>query len=60
MLVRDVDGKINIISRKKCKNDTIYYEKLYNIRFQYTTKYKSVVINAPKVTDITDIADITI
>ena len=60
MLVRDVDGKINIISRKKCKNDTIYYEKLYNIRFQYTTKYKSVVINDTKVTDITDIADITI
>jgi hypothetical protein len=49
MLVRDVNGKINIISRKKCKNDFVYYEKLYNIRLAYTTKYNSIIINnAPK------------
>jgi hypothetical protein len=50
MLVRDVDGKINIISRKNCKNDFVYYEKLYNLRLQYTTKYNSIVINGPKPT----------
>ena len=48
MLVRDVDGKINIISRKTCKNDSVYYEKLYNIRLQYTTQYNSIIINSPK------------
>lgn len=48
MLVRDVDGKINIISRKNCKNDFVYYKKLYNLRLQYTTKYNSIIINAPK------------
>jgi hypothetical protein len=50
MLVRDVDGKINIISRKNCKNDFVYYKKLYNLRLQYTTKYNSIVINGPKPT----------
>jgi hypothetical protein len=46
MLVRDVNGKIHIISRTACKNDTQYYEKLYNIRLPYATKYKSVTLNA--------------
>jgi hypothetical protein len=49
MLVRDADGKLNIISRKKCKNETDYNEKLYKIRYLYMTKYKSVFLNPPKV-----------
>ena len=48
MLVRDSDGRLVIISRKDCKNESVYNEKLYNIRLNYTKKYKSVIIN-PKV-----------
>ena len=49
MLVRDADGKLNIISRKQCKNETVYNEKLFNIRYNYLSKYKSVFLNPPKV-----------
>jgi hypothetical protein len=44
MLVRDSDGRLIIISRKDCKNETVYNEKLYNIRLNYTRKFKSVYI----------------
>ena len=49
MLVRDADGKLNIVSRKQCKNETVYNEKIYNIRYSYMIKYKSVFLNPPKV-----------
>jgi len=45
MLVRDSNGTIIIISRKDCKNESVYNEKIYNIRLNYTKKYKSVFIN---------------
>lgn len=48
MLVRDSEGRLVIVSRKDCKNERVYNEKLYNIRLNYTKKYKSVIIN-PKV-----------
>ena len=48
MLIRDVDGNIHIINRSDCKNDTVYYEKIYNIKIGYTKKYKSIVANVPK------------
>jgi hypothetical protein len=44
MLVRDVNGKINIISRKNCKNDSVYYDKLFAVRLEYTKKYKSIIV----------------
>jgi len=49
MLVRDADGKLNIVSRKQCKNENVYNEKIYNIRYTYMIKYKSVFLNPPKV-----------
>lgn len=48
MLIRDVDGNIHIINRSDCKNDMVYYEKIYNIKIDYTKKYKSIVVNLPK------------
>jgi|688.fasta_scaffold2435195_2 hypothetical protein len=48
MLVRDSEGRLIIISRKDCKNENVYNEKIYNIRLNYTKKYKSVLINPPK------------
>ena len=48
MLIRDADGNIHIINRSDCKNDMVYYEKIYNIKMDYTKKYKSIVINLPK------------
>ena len=48
MLVRDAEGRIIIVSRKDSKNENVYNEKIYNIRLNYTKKYKSVLIN-PKV-----------
>ena len=44
MIVRDADGKIIIISRKDCRNEKVYNEKLYNIRLEYCKKYKSVFL----------------
>lgn len=49
MLVRDSEGKIIIISRKDCKNESVYNQKIYNIRLNYTKKYKSVFINSKEV-----------
>jgi hypothetical protein len=48
MLVRDSEGRLIIISRKDCKNENVYNEKLYNIRLDYTKKYKSIQIH-PKI-----------
>ena len=45
MLVRDAEGRIIIVSRKDSKNENVYNEKIYNIRLNYTKKYKSVLIN---------------
>ena len=48
MLIRDADGNIHNINRSDCKNDMVYYEKIYNIKMGYTKKYKSIVVNLPK------------
>ena len=45
MLIRDSEGRLIIISRKDCKNEKVYNEKLYNIRLNYTNKFKSVYVN---------------
>lgn len=42
MLVRDVDGRLVIVGRNDCKNEQVYNEKIYNIRKEYTKKYKCV------------------
>lgn len=31
MIIRNKDGEIEIVERKKCKNDVIYYKKIYDI-----------------------------
>ena len=43
MLVRDISGRIHIVSRKDCKNDSDYYHKLVKIRSEFTQYYKSVI-----------------
>ena len=43
MLIRDIDGRIHIINRNDCKNDTVYYQKIFNIKQKYKAKYKSIV-----------------
>ncbi len=43
MLVRDISGRLNIVSRKDSKNDADYYQKLVKIRSEYIQQYKSVV-----------------
>jgi|688.fasta_scaffold2576112_1 hypothetical protein len=45
MLLRNVNERLQIISRKDCKNETEYNKKLYNLRQEYMSKYKSVFIN---------------
>jgi len=44
MIIRDANGNLHIINRNNCKNDTVYYQKLYNIRKTYLHKYKSVIM----------------
>jgi hypothetical protein len=43
MLVRDITGRLHIVSRKDCKNDADYYQKLVKIRSEYIQHYKSVI-----------------
>jgi hypothetical protein len=43
MLVRDISGRLHIVSRKDCKNDSDYYHKLVKIRSEFTQYYKSVI-----------------
>jgi hypothetical protein len=44
MIIRGINGNLHVINRNDCKNDTTYYQKIVNIKKEYTTKYKSVVI----------------
>ena len=48
MIVRDCNGKIHIVLRNTCKNDSVYYEKIYTLRLLYDQKYKHVIIHIPK------------
>jgi hypothetical protein len=50
MLLRNVNERLQIISRKDCKNETEYNKKLYNLRLEYMSKYKSVFINTTTTT----------
>jgi hypothetical protein len=43
MLVRDITGRLHIISRKDCKNDFDYYQKIAKIRSEFVQQYKSVL-----------------
>ena len=45
MIMRDANGNLHIINRSDCKNDTVYYQKLFNIKKVYNTKFKSIVSN---------------
>jgi hypothetical protein len=45
MLLRNVNERLQIISRKDCKNETEYNKKLFKLRQEYMGKYKSVFIN---------------
>jgi len=51
MIIRDCYGKLCIISRKTCKNDISYYEKLFNFKFAYKKKYKNSIFLIPKSND---------
>ena len=46
MIMRDANGNLHIINRSDCKNDTVYYQKLFNIKKIYKTKFKSIVSKA--------------
>lgn len=48
MIVRDCYGNIKIILRNQCKNDSVYYEKLYYLRLFYDKKYKNALVHIPK------------
>ena len=43
MLIRNADGRLQIINRKDCKNETDYNHKLVAVRLEYMQKYKSIV-----------------
>jgi hypothetical protein len=41
MIIRDINGKLNIISKKTSKNNISYYNKIYNIKLEYLNKYNN-------------------
>lgn len=46
MLVRDAQGNLHIVNRKDYKDDYAYYEKLFEIRKTYMSKYPYSVISS--------------
>lgn len=49
MIIRDINGKINIIIRKDCKNEKVYNQKIYNIMQNYCNKYTNSFLIPPKI-----------
>jgi hypothetical protein len=45
MLIRNSEGKLQIINRKDCKNETEYNHKLYKVRLDYSRLYKTIVLH---------------
>jgi hypothetical protein len=45
MLIRDAQGNLHIVNRKDCKDDRAYYEKIFEIRKTYMSKYPYSVIS---------------
>ena len=45
MLIRNPEGKLQIINRKDCKNETEYNHKLYKVRLEYSRLYKTIVLH---------------
>jgi hypothetical protein len=43
MIMRDANGNLHVINRCDCKNDKVYYQKLFSIRESYVPKFKTVV-----------------
>jgi len=43
MIMRDANGNLHVINRCDCKNDKVYYQKLFSIRESYLPKFKTVV-----------------
>jgi hypothetical protein len=41
MIIRDINGKLNIISKKTSKSNISYYNKIYNIKLEYLNKFKN-------------------
>ena len=41
--MRDANGNLHIINRSDCKNDTVYYQKIINIKKTFITKFKSII-----------------
>ena len=44
MLLRNVNERLQIICRKDCKNECEFNKKLFKLRNEYMTKYKSVIV----------------
>ena len=42
MIIRNYNGVIKIISRKDCKNETVYNKKIYEIMNEYAKNYNSI------------------
>jgi hypothetical protein len=53
MLLRNVNERLQIISRKDCKNESEYNKKLFKLRLEYMGKYKSVFVNTINTTNNT-------
>jgi hypothetical protein len=48
MIIRDINGKLNIISKKSSKNNISYYNKIYNIKLELLNKYKNGLLLSKK------------
>jgi hypothetical protein len=47
MLLRNVNERLQIISRKDCKSEAAYNQKLFKVRLEYMQKFKSIILIKP-------------
>jgi len=45
---RNAEGKLIIISRKDCKNEHVFNEKIFKNKLNYVSKVKNVYLNNNK------------
>ena len=55
MIVRNINGELIKINKYDCSNDMVYYEKIMNIKKEFTKDYyfenKTIKFFSPKKTD---------
>ena len=59
MLLRNVNERLQIISRKDCKSEVAYNQKLFKVRVEYMQKFKSIILIKSSAKDLYPAKDLS-